>query len=59
MVSGKKDCTRGTFAGAVLMIEEAGGRVTHYDGLDFDIYVAPILASNGLVHEQMMRVLSI
>jgi myo-inositol-1(or 4)-monophosphatase len=46
-------------AGAVLMIEEAGGRVSHYDGTAFDIYSAPILASNGLVHEQMMRVLSI
>ena len=46
-------------AGAVLMIEEAGGRVSHYDGTAFDIYSAPILASNGLVHEQMMRVLSL
>jgi myo-inositol-1(or 4)-monophosphatase len=46
-------------AGGVLMIEEAGGRVSHYDGATFDIYRAPILASNGLVHEQMMRVLAI
>jgi myo-inositol-1(or 4)-monophosphatase len=46
-------------AGAVLMIEEAGGRVSHYDGAAFDIYRAPILASNGLVHEQMMRVLAV
>jgi myo-inositol-1(or 4)-monophosphatase len=46
-------------AAAVLMIEEAGGRVSHYDGSVFDIYGAPILASNGLVHEQMMRVLSV
>lgn len=46
-------------AAAVLMIEEAGGRVTHYDGSAFDIYGAPILASNSLVHEQMMRVLAI
>ena len=46
-------------AGGVLMIEEAGGRVSDYAGAAFDIYSAPILASNGLVHEQMMRVLSI
>jgi myo-inositol-1(or 4)-monophosphatase len=46
-------------AGGVLMIEEAGGRVSHYDGAAFDIYGAPILASNGLVHEQMMRVLAV
>ena len=52
-------CCRGRGCRAVLMIEEAGGRVSHYDGTAFDIYSAPILASNGLVHEQMMRVLSI
>lgn len=46
-------------AAGVLMIEEAGGRVSHYDGGGFDINTAPILASNGIVHEQMMRVLSI
>jgi myo-inositol-1(or 4)-monophosphatase len=46
-------------AAGVLMIEEAGGRVSHYDGAAFDSYSAPILASNELVHEQMMRVLSI
>ena len=46
-------------AAAVVLIEEAGGRVTHYDGSAFDIYSAPILASNGLVHEQMMRVLAV
>ena len=46
-------------AAAVLMIVEAGGRVTHYDGSAFDIYGAPILASNSLVHEQMMRVLAL
>ena len=46
-------------AGAVLMIEEAGGRVSHYDGTAFDIYSAPILASNGLVHEQMLATLGV
>jgi myo-inositol-1(or 4)-monophosphatase len=46
-------------AGAVLMIEEAGGRVSNYDGADFENYRAPILASNGLVHEQMIRVLAV
>ncbi len=46
-------------AAAVLMIVEAGGRVTYYDGSAFDIYGAPILASNSLVHEQMMRVLAL
>src|SRR3954465_860909 len=43
-------------AAGVLLIAEAGGRVSHYDGTPFDIYTPPIVASNGLVHEQMMRV---
>jgi len=44
-------------AAGVLLIEEAGGRVSYYDGSPFKIYTPPILASNGLVHEAMMRVL--
>ena len=46
-------------AAGVLMIEEAGGRVSRYDGSTFDIHTPPILASNGLLHEQMMRVLAV
>ena len=44
-------------AAGVLLIEEAGGRVTDYIGDRLDIYTAKVLASNGLVHEAMMRVL--
>lgn len=44
-------------AAGKLLVEEAGGRVTRYDGSPFHVYTPPILASNGLVHEQMMRVL--
>ena len=44
-------------AGAIL-IEEAGGRVSRYDNSTLDIYTPPIMASNGLVHEAMMRVLA-
>jgi myo-inositol-1(or 4)-monophosphatase len=46
-------------AAGVLLIEEAGGRVSNYDGASFSIYKPPILASNGLVHEAMMRVLTV
>ena len=45
-------------AAGVILIEEAGGRVSHYDGTPFDIYTPPLVASNGLVHEAMMRVLT-
>lgn len=44
-------------AAGVLLIEEAGGRVTDYDGDRLDIYTPKVLASNGLIHEAMMRVL--
>ncbi|HVG28608.1 MAG TPA: inositol monophosphatase family protein [Pyrinomonadaceae bacterium] len=44
-------------AAGKLLVEEAGGRVSRYDGSPFHIYEPPILASNGLLHEAMMRVL--
>ena len=45
-------------AAGVLLVEEAGGRVSRYDGQPFQIYTPPILASNGLIHEEMMEVLT-
>jgi myo-inositol-1(or 4)-monophosphatase len=44
-------------AAGKLLVEEAGGRVSHYDGSKFRVYEPPILASNGLLHDAMMRVL--
>ena len=44
-------------AAGVLLVEEAGGRVTHYDGSAFSIYASHIAASNGLVHQATLRVL--
>ena len=44
-------------AAGVLLVEEAGGRITHYDGKPFHIYTPPIAASNGLVHDAMLEVL--
>ena len=46
-------------AAGVLLIEEAGGRVSRYDGSVFDIYTPPIMTSNGLIHEAMMSVLAL
>jgi len=43
-------------AGAVL-VEEAGGRVTRYDGTPYNIYTPPIVASNARIHDAMMQVL--
>jgi myo-inositol-1(or 4)-monophosphatase len=44
-------------AAGALIIEEAGGRVSSFSGELLNIYSPPIVASNGLVHEEMMRVL--
>jgi myo-inositol-1(or 4)-monophosphatase len=44
-------------AAGVLMINEAGGRVTGYDGSPLSIYKPPICASNGLIHDEMLAVL--
>ena len=45
-------------AAGVLILEEAGGRVSHYDGRPFDVYTPPIVASNGVLHEELLRVLA-
>lgn len=44
-------------AAGVLLIEEAGGQVSDYDGSRFSIYSPPMVASNGLIHAQMLSVL--
>ncbi len=45
-------------AAGKLLIEEAGGIVSNYDGSPFSIYKPPICASNGLIHNAMLGVLS-
>jgi myo-inositol-1(or 4)-monophosphatase len=45
-------------AAGVLLIEEAGGRVSDFRGAQLDIYTPQVLVSNGLIHEAMMRVLA-
>lgn len=46
-------------AAGSLIVEEAGGHVSKYDGSKFDIYTPPFLSSNGLLHEEMMRILAL
>lgn len=45
-------------AAGLLMIQEAGGKVTNFSGKPFDIYSKEILASNGALHEAMLEVLA-
>ncbi len=44
-------------AAGVLLVEEAGGKVSYYDGSKFSIYEPPLCASNGVVHEEMLTIL--
>jgi myo-inositol-1(or 4)-monophosphatase len=40
----------------VLLVQEAGGRVTHFDGGSFDLPASrELLATNGLIHEEFLR----
>jgi myo-inositol-1(or 4)-monophosphatase len=44
-------------AAGVVLIEEAGGTVSDFQGGALDIYSPRVLASNGLVHQSMMAVI--
>ena len=44
-------------AAGVLLIEEAGGQLSGYDGSKLNLYSPPMVASNGLIPSQMLDVL--
>ena len=44
-------------AAGALLIAEARGRISNFNDQPLDIYNEQVLASNGLIHEAMMRVL--
>lgn len=46
-----------TAAGSVI-VTEAGGRLTNFRGEPFSIYGLELVASNGLIHEEMVEVLN-
>jgi myo-inositol-1(or 4)-monophosphatase len=46
-------------AAGSLIVREAGGRVSDFEGGEFEISSEESLASNGLIHEQMIRVLGL
>lgn len=41
-----------------LMVEEAGGRMSNFRGGPFDIFGGETVASNGKIHDQILRVLA-
>lgn len=42
---------------AGLILEEAGGKVSLFDGSPYTIYDKEIVASNGMIHQEMVRIL--
>ncbi len=44
-------------AAGCLIIMEAGGKITNFQGKPFDIYKDDIAASNGLIHDAMLELL--
>ncbi len=45
-------------AAGFLMVKEAGGKVTDYKGNDYSVYQKQILATNGLIHEELRGVIN-
>ncbi len=45
-------------AAGQLLITEAGGRISDFDGRPHDNYVPQFLGNNGLIHEQMLAILA-
>ncbi|MEC4674901.1 MAG: inositol monophosphatase family protein [Nitrospirota bacterium] len=44
-------------AAGVVILQEAGGKLTNYEGQPYSIYGKKMVASNGLIHDQMLEVL--
>ena len=42
-------------AAGILLVEEAGGRVTDFSGRQYRLASDEVLASNGFIHEEMLR----
>lgn len=45
-------------AAAALFVEEAGGRLTDYDGGPFDLWSNRVVATNGRVHDELLDVIA-
>jgi myo-inositol-1(or 4)-monophosphatase len=44
-------------AAGLVIVTEAGGKITTFDGGDYDIYAPNIVASNGGLHSQLLSCL--
>lgn len=44
-------------AAGYLIVEEAGGRITNFNGAPYSIYDKQTLATNGAIHDQMLQLI--
>ena len=45
-------------AAGYLIVHEAGGRITNFDGAPYNVFEKQTLATNGIIHEEMLRVIN-
>ena len=45
-------------AAGALLVTEAGGMLSDFSGNPFSVYKKQVLATNGLVHEEMKNILT-
>jgi myo-inositol-1(or 4)-monophosphatase len=45
-------------AAGFLIVEEAGGKVTNFKGEPYSVYEPGILATNGLIHDEMIEIVN-
>ncbi len=46
-------------AAGLLIIKEAGGEITTFNGGDYDMYSPNLVASNGILHSQLVNIIGI
>ena len=44
-------------AAGYLLVEEAGGRITNFEGEPYSVFDKQTLATNGHIHEEMLRLI--
>ena len=45
-------------AAGALIVNEAGGKVTDFEGKDYNIYENGLMSSNGLIHDDLLKVVN-